>query len=155
MDSLSAGTFQQVVDTGDNQQLVAMFFQMDEALVGIYHLFQVYILVYYMGKRIFRIVFFIHLDDFFQSNFGLYHNCGEDATREITAVRDEIDFGVETVLQLFQRLLDFGNMLVCERLVYTDVVVTPAEVSRRTRLDRKSTRLNSSHSGESRMPSSA
>lgn len=38
---LSACTFQQVVDTGNDEQFVAVLFQVDKTLVGIDHLLQV------------------------------------------------------------------------------------------------------------------
>mgnify|MGYP006993635669 FL=1 len=38
MDSLTAGTFQQVIDTRDYQQFIAMFLQMNQTLVGVHHL---------------------------------------------------------------------------------------------------------------------
>ena len=41
---------------------------------------------------------------------------------------------VAKMLQLLQRLLDFGHVLVLECLVDAQVVVAPAEVARRTRL---------------------
>ena len=39
---LSACTFQQVVDTGNDEQFVAVLFQVDKTLVGIDHLLQVF-----------------------------------------------------------------------------------------------------------------
>ncbi len=67
MDSLSAGAFQEVIDAGNDKQFVAMLLQMDEALVGVYHLLQVDILLHDVGKGIFGVIFFIHADDFFQA----------------------------------------------------------------------------------------
>ena len=58
-----------------------MLLQMDEALVGVYHLLQVNILLHDVCKGIFGVVFFIHADDFFQGHFGLHHYCGEDTAR--------------------------------------------------------------------------
>ena len=46
-----------------------------------------------------------------------------------------VDKNIETVLELFERLLDFGHVLVLESLVHTQVVVAPAEVARSSRLD--------------------
>lgn len=50
MDSLSAGAFQEVINAGNDKQFVAMLLQMDEALVGVYHLLQVDILLHDVGK---------------------------------------------------------------------------------------------------------
>ena len=133
MDSLSAGAFQEVINAGNDKQFVAMLLQMDEALVGVYHLLQVDILLHDVGKGIFGVIFFIHADDFFQGHFGLHHNGGEDAAREVAAVGDEVNVRIKAVLQLFERLLDFGHMLVLESFVDAHVVVAPAEVARGTR----------------------
>ncbi len=95
MDSLSAGAFQEVINAGNDKQFVAMLLQMDEALVGVYHLLQVDILLHDVGKGIFGVIFFIHADDFFQGHFGLHHNGGEDAAREVAAVGDEVNVRIK------------------------------------------------------------
>ena len=123
MDSLTACPFQQIVDAGHYQKFVAVFLQMDEALVGVHHLFQVDVLFHDVSERIFRIVFFVHFDNLFQLYLCLYHEGGEDAAREITAIRNEINLRIKAVLQLLERLLDFRHMLVGKRLVDAEVVV--------------------------------
>ena len=70
-----------------------------------------------------------------ESYLGLHDDGGKDAAGEVTTIGDEVDFGVEAVLELAERLLDFGHVLVFESLVDTQVVVAPAEVARGTRLD--------------------
>ena len=87
-----------------------------------------------MGKGIFGIVFLVHAYDFFQRHFCLYYDGSEDAAGEIATVRNEIYFRIETVLQLLERLLDFGHVLVLESLVDAYVIVAPAEVAGCTRL---------------------
>ncbi len=46
---------------------------------------------------------------------------------------DEVNVRIKAVLQLFERLLDFGHMLVLESFVDAHVVVAPAEVARGAR----------------------
>ena len=135
MYGLSAGSFQQVVYAGDDKELVAMLFQMDKAFVGVDNLLQIDVLADDMREGVFGIILFIHADNLFQRHFGLYHDSGKDAAGKITAIRDEIDVRIETVLELFERLLDFGYVLVLESLVHTQVVVAPAEVACSSRLD--------------------
>ena len=53
---------------------------------------------------------------------------GEYATRKRAAHRNEVDFGIETLLQLGERLPDFGQVLVAERLVDRHIVVAPRVV---------------------------
>ena len=100
MDCLSAGTFQEVVDAGNDKQLVTVLLQVDEAFIGIHHLFQVNVLFHDKCKGIFGVVFFVHTDDFFQSHFGLYYDGSEDTAREVTPVGDKNLFLHRNCLQL-------------------------------------------------------
>ena len=135
VDGLATGTLQQVVDARDDEQLVAVLLQVDEALVGVDYLLQVDVFVDDVREGILGIVFFVHAADFLESYLGLHDDGGKDAAGEVTTIGDEVDFGVEAVLELAERLLDFGHVLVFESLVDTQVVVAPAEVARGTRLD--------------------
>ena len=128
MYGLSAGSFQQVVYAGDDKELVAMLFQMDKAFVGVDNLLQIDVLADDMREGVFGIILFIHADNLFQRHFGLYHDSGKNAAGKITTIGDEIDVRIETVLELFERLLDFGHVLVLESLVHTQVVVAPADL---------------------------
>ena len=101
MDSLSAGAFQEVIDAGNDKQFVAVLLQMDEALVGVYHLLQVDILLHDVGKGIFGVIFFVHADDFFQGHFGLNHKCGEVSAREGAAGGGEVKVPKKSVMQQF------------------------------------------------------
>ena len=78
-----------------------MLLQVYQALVGIYYLFQVDVLFNDMRERVFCIIVFVHLHNFFQLYLGLYHYGGEDTSRKVASIRYEVDFRVETVLQLF------------------------------------------------------
>ena len=49
----------------------------------------------------------------------------------------------------------YGSALAELGASHPDLIVFDADLAGATKTDRKSTRLNSSHSGESRMPSSA
>ena len=111
MNGLSAGTFQQVVDAGDDEQLVTVFLQMQQAFVGIDYLFEVDVLVHDVYERVFCIVLLVHADNLVQGNFRFNNDGGEDAARKISPVRDEVDLGIKAVLQLLQRLLDFGHKI--------------------------------------------
>jgi hypothetical protein len=50
MYSSAAGALEQIVYARDNKQFVIMLLQMDEALVGVYHLLKVYLLLNHMNK---------------------------------------------------------------------------------------------------------
>ena len=112
-----------------------MLLQVDETLVGVDYLLQVDVLVNDVREGVFGIVFFVHAADFLKGYLGFYDNSGEDAAGEVATIRDEVDFRVEAVLELAERLLDFGHVLVFESFVDTQVVVAPAEVARGARLD--------------------
>ena len=82
---------------------------------------------------------------------NLYDRSAEDARRSeqttysFVAGVDEDDFVVLVHTVLVDPV----------RVEHTEVAAAPADTLLCDTLDRKSTRLNSSHSGESRMPSSA
>ena len=110
-------------------QFIAVFFQVNQTFIGIYYLFEIYVFINDVDKRIFGIIFLIHAYDLFQCYFCFHYQSGKDAAGEIAAIRDKINFRIKTVLELFQRLLDFRNVLVFESFVYTHIVVTPAEMT--------------------------
>ena len=112
-----------------------MLFQVYKAFVGVDNLLQIYVLVDDMRKGVFGVILFVHTDNLFQRHFGLYHDSGKNAAGKIAAVRDEIDVRIKAVLELFERLPDFGHVLVLESFVHAHVVVAPAEVACRSRLD--------------------
>ena len=99
---LAAGSFQQVVYTGNDKELVTMLFQMYKAFVGVDNLLQIYVLVDDMRKGVFGVILFVHTDNLFQRHFGLYHDSGKNAAGKIAAVGDEIDVRIKTVLELFE-----------------------------------------------------
>ena len=118
-----------VDDYYGDKQLITVLFQMQKTFVGVHYLFQVDVLFYDMHERVFGVIFFVHTDYFIQCNFSFYYDGSKNTTCEITAVRDKVNIRIKTVLQLLQRLLDFGYMLVLECLVNTHVVVAPTEVT--------------------------
>ena len=68
-----------------------MFLQMYQTFIGIYDLFQVYILIYNMHEGVFCIIFLIHANDLFECNFRFYDKGGKDAAREISPIRNKVD----------------------------------------------------------------
>ena len=127
---LSAGTFQEIVNAGDDKQFVSVLLQVDETFVSVHHLFQIDVFLHDVHERILSVILFIHTLDFFQCHLRFHHQCGKDAAREVTAVGDEVYFRVKAVLQLTERLFDFGHVLVFESLVNADIVITPTEMAR-------------------------
>ena len=65
VDCLAARSLQQVVYHRNDQQLVFLFQQIDQALVRIYHLFQIRVLVGDESERVISVVFFINTLDRF------------------------------------------------------------------------------------------
>ena len=96
----TAGTLQEVVDTGYNEQLVTVLLQMDEALVGVHYLLQVYLLLNNMHERIGLIVLTVYLVEFININGVLDDYGSEYAACKVTAIRDEVDIRVEAALQV-------------------------------------------------------
>ena len=100
VDCLAARSLQQVVYHRNDQQLVFLFQQIDQALVRIYHLFQIRVLVGDESERVISVVFFINTLDLIQSDFAIQISRGKDTSREITSHRDKVVHTVEAVLQL-------------------------------------------------------
>lgn len=133
MYSSAAGALEQVVYAGNHKQFVIVLLQMDKALVGVYHLLKVNLLLNHMNKRVGFIILTVNLVEFIYIDSVLYNHGSEYATGKVTAIGDEVDIGVKAALKVPDGLNDFGQMLMGERLVDADVVVTPAEVCGCTR----------------------
>ena len=100
MYSLSAGTFQQVVDHRYNQQLVVDSLQLDQTFVGVDNLLQVGILIRDKGEAMVIIILLINTLDLGQVNLAVDIGRSKDAAREIAANRNKVDSAGEAVLQL-------------------------------------------------------
>ena len=62
------------------QQVVFLFQQIDQALVRIYHLFQIRVLVGDESERVITVVFFINTLDLIQSDFAIQISRGKDTS---------------------------------------------------------------------------
>ena len=96
-----------------------MLLQVEEALVGVHHLFQVDVLVNQEGEGILGIILLIDARQFLDAAFVLHHDGGKDAAWKVAAVGNEVNGCVEAVLQLLQALADFRHVLVFESFVDT------------------------------------
>ena len=100
MNGCTAGTLQEVVYAGYNEQLVTVLLQMDKALVGVHYLLQVYRLLNNMYERIGLIILTVYLVELINID-GVLDNCGSEyAACKVTAIRDEVDIGAEAALQM-------------------------------------------------------
>ena len=79
---------------------------------------------------------------------------GSLTTKEITDVLEELNFDAEQINGIYEELENLNIKIVDDYTADLDIdnLIDLAETES---ADRKSTRLNSSHSGQSRMPSSA
>ena len=75
VDRLSRRTFDEVVDDRSDQQASAFFLQMDDAFVGVHHIFQVGCLVGHEGETVVVITLLVALPDFLYGgvDFGVNH----------------------------------------------------------------------------------
>ena len=80
VDCLAARSLQQVVYHRNDQQLVFLFQQIDQALDRIYHLFQIRDLDGDESERVISVVFFINTLDLIQSDFAIQISRGEDTS---------------------------------------------------------------------------
>ena len=128
MDSSAAGALQEVVYAGNHKQLVIMLLQMDKALVGVNYLLQVYLLLNNVHERVSLIILTVYFVELIYIDGVLDNHGSEYATGKVSAIGDEVDIGVKAALQVLDGLNYLGQMLMGERLVDADIVVTPAEV---------------------------
>lgn len=134
LNSLAYSTFQQVVDGRGDEELVAIFLHMHQRLVSVYHLLQVNRLLAVVREGSIGVEVLVGIDDILNGGGCANDGGAEDAAREVAAIRDEVDVGIQIALNLLQRLPDFGNMLMLERLVDTEVIDTPREMCGRSGL---------------------
>ena len=80
MYSLSARTFQQIVNHRDDQQLIVNTFQVDQALIGIHHLLQIRILIGDESEVVVIIIFLIDTGDLAQVNLAIHIHRGKDTS---------------------------------------------------------------------------
>ena len=114
MDSLTNGTFKEVVDTGSDEQFIAVLLAVHQRLVGVYYLFQVDGLVTIMREGSVTIEVLVGLYDVLFGNKSTYDCSTEDAASEVAAIGDEVDVDIEITLYLSQRLPYLGDVLVLE-----------------------------------------
>ena len=112
---------------------------MDETLVGVDHLLQVDRLVDVVGEGCVAVEVLVGCHDVFNRSVGFNHLSGEDATGEVTTIRDEVDRCLELavareLLHLAQTLAYLRHVLVLEGLVNAHVIVAPREVGSGARL---------------------
>ena len=101
---------------------------MHQRLVGVHHLLQVDGLVAIVGKGSVFVEIFVGLDDFFHRGRCLDDCCTEYASCKVATIGDEVDVCIQITLYLRQRLADLSDVLMLERLVDAQVVVTPREM---------------------------
>ena len=122
---LSHSTLQKIVDGRGDEEFVAIFLHMNQCLVGIDHLFEVDGIVADMRESRMAVEVFIRFFHILQRSWCTHHSGAEDASGKVSAVGDKVYIGIKIALHLFQRLSDFGNMLMLERFVDAEVVGTP------------------------------
>ena len=115
--SLSRSALEQIVDYRDDEQFAIDFLEVEKTLVGVHHIFQVGHSVDYKCEIVVGIILVVEATYLVELHRAVEICRHEDAARETAAHRDKFYLAVETVLQLLERLLDFGKVLVAERLV--------------------------------------
>ena len=135
MHSSAGSALEQIVDYRDDKKFVFFLDEVDDALVGVHHVFQVGHLVGNEGEAMVVVVLLIEFAHHFELYVKVEISVAQDSSREAAAHRDKVHVGAEALLQLPQRLLHFGKVLMLERLVDAHVVVTPRIVGGSARLN--------------------
>ena len=97
---LAAGALEQVVDDAGDEELVIVFFHMNEGFVGVHHLLQVEVAIYVMCESSRLIELLVEFHNICLRHGGVdAHDLGaEDAAGEVATIRDEIHAGIEAGL---------------------------------------------------------
>ena len=104
---------------------------MDEALIGIDHLLEVYRLVYIVREGCLAVEVLVccgNVTTYGTVAWELDNACGEDAPGEIAAIRDEVYGGIKVALHMAEALLDFRHMLVFECFIDAHVTHAPRKM---------------------------
>ena len=117
--------FQQIVDSRCDEDFAVDFINVNQAFVGVHHIFEVDFLVGHESERVRSVIFLVSALHIFQLGIAAQVERGEDAAREATTHRNEVEFAIKTWLEQRERLADFEQMLMLERLVDAHIVVTP------------------------------
>lgn len=106
VNSLPAGSFEEVVDDRSDKQFATIFLRIKKAFVGIDHLFEVGGLVDDESERVIVIILLVYPSDFVFFDLGVKVNGSEYPAGEWTAKRDEVDRSGEAVLKLSEALIN-------------------------------------------------
>ena len=102
MQGSATGPFKQIIYARDNHQFVVILLQMQQTLVGVHHLLEVDVALDDMRERIVLVIICIQMYQFIDGQLISYHQRSEDATRETSTIRYEINVGTEIGLELTQ-----------------------------------------------------
>ena len=119
LDSLSGGSFQQIVDGADDICLVSAFPYRDQGFVGVHAAFHVYVFLFgYNGERCIHVVVSVDVVQLLLIGLASGVDAGENPSGEISPYRDKIYFMPEFLAgELPESLPYFRKVLVREYLV--------------------------------------
>jgi len=95
LNGLTYGTFQEIVDAGGNQKFVIEGVDVDEAFVGVHHLFQIERLIDIVGESCILVEFLVGCNHFIGIGLGTDDLCGKDASGKVTAIRNKVDIDIQ------------------------------------------------------------
>lgn len=128
VDCGAGAAFEEVVDSGCDEEFVADALQMDEAFVGAGHVLEVGAAVDEVGEVVVVVRLVVEFVEGLYVNVAVEIDGGEDAARESSAHGDEVDRRVERFLHGPESACYLRHMSVGEGLVDLDVVVEPGIV---------------------------
>lgn len=151
MNRLSSGAFQEVVDHGGNEHLIADFLDLQEAVVGIHDLFEVHRAPIQVRKRRMGVKAAVQVAKLGLRFAARQVNTRKNASRKVATHREKVQRR-HFRLMLGKRLTDFGEVLVLKRLVNRDVAAAPTKMrsirQRTSRASRACNGMNMSRLGE-------
>ena len=132
---LTGSALEEIVDYADDKQLIALFYELYERFVGIDDLLEVYCARMHESEGCAGIEVVVKRTHFVLAHARKFYGCcHEDSSGEIASHGYETQFGIACRLESGQRHAYFFEMLVRERLVDRQIIVSPAEMCCRTGL---------------------
>ena len=129
---LATCTFEKIIDNAGDEQFVVELLDVNKRFVGVDDLLEVKFAIDVVREGCRLIELAIEFDDILLGQGGIdAHDLrAKDASSEIATIRDEIQRGIKAWLQLSQRLLNLGHVLMAKSLVYRHITCSPREMSR-------------------------
>ena len=126
---LSGSAFCQIVYSADDKCFIAVFFDVQQAFVRVYHLFEVGVSAADDRKRGLVVEGPVYIAQFGFRKWAVGVSGCQYPAGEVASDGDEVQWGAQAGLELLQAAADFFEVLVPDCLLHLQVFASPTEVA--------------------------